>query len=471
MPYSYLLPILLVFVWYCLGRFIQPVGEFYASVVVPVGKVFLAVVEWLQAFRKAHETVYSKQPGLVVIVRLIALVFALAAIAGEAYSSAIAIPALFGNEAGAVDLPFPGLAVPAMAVLFFSLCSLFGILWLESSEYIPSEARLFEVPPGKVKGFRRFTIWTLIASLIATALYYVERKFFLLDPEGDITTYLQIAVFLFLGILVPCAGAVALWMVAVGLQAVVNILFSIAAFVASIAVEILDFVSVHFTRGRMSVRDKTVGVLVHRRGVYVDEEKDEVLPHPIEIGENLMREDIIGCFYGGSFGVQMQPIMEGKIQVLGAVGEIASSGVVSLYAQDEQTTSFGVNVSPTRTERTAILAASHSDEEANAHLLSRLGEKLIDVHLPLKSVPSSLLFFLDRDVLDSSSAMLKMVKRQLPFHTIAVVTMLDEKDVGKEAVRKGLRELVELYEQGVIATTFVFLVSQPICCCGQAQWW
>lgn len=461
MPYSYLLPILLVFFLYSLGRFIRPVGEFYASVFVPVGKVFLAVVEWLHAFRKAHETVYSKQPGLVVIVRLIALVFALAAIAGEAYSSLIAIPALFGNEADTVELPFPGLAMSAMAILFFALCSLFGILWLESSEYIPAEARLFEVPPGKAKGFHRFAIWTLIASLIATALYYVERKFFLLDPEGDITTYLQIAVFLFLGILVPCAGAVALWIVAVGLQAIVNILFSIAAFVASIFVEILDFLSVYFTRGRMSVHDETVGVLVRHRGVYVDEEKDEVLPHPIEIGENLMRENIIGCFYGGSFGVQIQPIMEEKIQALGAVGEIAASGAVSLYAQGEQMTSVGVNVSPTVAERTAILAASHTDEEANMYLLNRLGEKLIDVHLPLKSVPSSLLFFLDRDVLTSSSVMLKMVKRQLPFHTIAVITMLDEKDAGKEVVRKGLQELVELYEQGVIATTFVFSSRSP----------
>ncbi len=461
MPYSYLLPLLLIFLWYCLGRFILPVGEFYASVFVPVGKVFLAVVEWLQAFRKAHETVYSKQPGLVVIVRLIALVFALAAIGGEAYSSLIAIPALFGNEAGIVELPFPGLAVPAMAILFFALCSLFGLLWLESSEYIPAEARLFEVPPGKAKGFRRFAIWTLIASLIATALFYIERKFFLLDPEGDITTYLQIAVFLFLGILVPCAGAVALWIVAVGLQAVVNILFSIVAFVASIIVEILDFLSLHFTRGRMSVHDKTVGVLVHRRGVYVDEEKDEVLPHPIQIGENHMCKSSIGCYYGGPFGVQMHPLMNEKIQALGARGEIASSGAVSLYTQDQQMTSVGVNVSPTAAERTAILAASHTDEEANTHLLCRLGEKLIDVHLPLKSVPSSLLFFLDRDILTSSLEMLKMVKRQLPFHTIVVITMLDEKDVGKEAVRKGLQELVELYEQGVVTTIFVFSSRSP----------
>jgi hypothetical protein len=94
-------------------------------------------------------------------------------------------------------------------------------------------------------------------------------------------------------------------------------------------------------------------------------------------------------------------------------------------------------------------------------LLSRLGEKLIDVHLPLKSVPSSLLFFLDKDILTSSLEMLKMVKRQLPFHTIVVITMLDEKDVGKEAVRKGLHELVELYEQGVVTTIFVFSSRSP----------
>ena len=249
--------------------------------------------------------------------------------------------------------------------------------------------------------------------------------------------------------------------VAVGLQAVVNILFSIVAFVASIVVEILDFLSLHFTRGRLSVHDKTVGVLINRRGVYVDEEKDEVLPHQVQIGENSMCKSTIGCYYGGSFGMQMQPILHEKIRALGAEGEIASIGAVSLYSQDQQMTSVGVNVSPTPAERAAILAASHNDEEANTHLLGRLGEKLIDIHLPLKSIPSSLLFFLDRDVLTSASTMLKMVKRQLPFHTIAVITMLDEKDLGKEAVRKGLQELVELYEEGAVTTIFVFSSRSP----------
>ncbi len=461
MTYSYVLPIFLIFLWYCLGRFIRPVGEFYSLVFVPIGKVFLAVVEGLQAFRKAHETVYSKQPGLVVIVRLIALVFALAVIGGEAYSSLIAIPALFGNEAGVLELPFPGLAVPALGILFFALCSLFGLLWLESSEYIPAEARLFDVPPEKTRSFHRLATWILIVSLLATMLYYVERKFFLLDPNGDITTYLQIAVFTFLGMLVPCSGIVALWIVAVGLQAVVNLLFSIVAFVASIVVEILDFLSLHFTRGRLSVHDKTVGVLIHRRGMYVDEGKDEVLPHSVQIGEHSMCKSTIGCYYGGSFGMQMQPLLHEKIRALGAEGEIASIGAVSLYSHDQQMTSVGVNVSPTPAERAAILAASHNDEEANTHLLGRLGEKLIDIHLPLKSIPSSLLFFLDRDVLTSASTMFKMVKRQLPFHTIAVITMLDEKDLGKEAVRKGLQELVELYEEGVVTAIFVFSSRSP----------
>src|SRR6266851_5476277 len=105
MPYYVLLSMTILFLWYCLGRFIKPIGEFYATLFVGVGKVFLAVTNWLRPFRKAHESVYSKQPGLIVIVRLVALVFALFAIAGEAYSSLVAIPALFGRELGTVKLP------------------------------------------------------------------------------------------------------------------------------------------------------------------------------------------------------------------------------------------------------------------------------------------------------------------------------------------------------------------------------
>lgn len=457
MSYSYPLLVLLIFLCYCAGRFIQPIGEFYASVLlVPLGKLFLTIVERLQPFRKAHEDVHGRQPGLVVIVRLIALVSALGVIVGDGYSSLVAIPALFGSEAGTMKLPFPELAVPALALLFFSLCSMFGMLWLESSEYISLEVRLFDGPQARSKRFQRFATAMLITSLIATALYFIERKFFLLDPESDITTYLQLAVFLFMGILVPCGGAVALWIVAVGLQAIINILFSLATFVASIVVEILDFLSLHFTHGRMSIRDKAVR---HRR--YTDEEQGKVLPYSIEIGENVMREETISCCYVGPFGVQMQHIMEEKIRVLGAAEEIASSGVVNLYNPDEPLTSFGVNVSPDRAEREAIIAEANNDEEANTLLLRRLGEKLIDVHLPLKGIPALLLFFVDKDILVSSSEMLRTIKRQLKFQKIAIITMLDENDKKKEAIRKGLRELVELRKQGIIATTFVLSPRSP----------
>jgi hypothetical protein len=458
-PYAYALLVLLTFLCYCAGRFIQPVGEFYVSVIlIPLGKLFLAIVERLQSFKEAHEVAHNKQPGLVVIVRLIALVFALGVVVGEGYSSLIAIPALFGSEADTIKLPFPELAVPAMALLFFSLCAMFGMLWLESSEYIIPEARLFDGPRAKSKGFRLFATTMLITSLIATVLYYVERKFFLLDPESDITTYLQLTVFLFMGILVPCGGAVALWIVAVGLQAVINILFSIATFVASIIVEILDFLCLHFTHRRMSIHNKDKAV---RDSGQTDEGIDKVIPYSLEIGKNFMREETIGCYYVGPFGGKMQPIMEEKIRFLGAAEEIASSGVVNLYNPDEPLTAFGVNVSPNRTERDAIIAAANSDEEANVLLLRRLGEKLIDVHLPLRGIPALLLFFLDKEALTSSSEMLRMIKRQLKFQKIAIITMLDENDKEKEVVRKGLRELAELHEQGIIATTFVLSSRSP----------
>src|SRR5438128_555547 len=111
-----LFPVVSLFVWYCLGRFVRPIGDFYATLLVGVGKVCLAVANWLQVFSVRTPSAPGGRPGLGVIVRLIALVFALLVMVGEAFSSLVATPALFGTDLGAVRVPFPDLAAPALGI-------------------------------------------------------------------------------------------------------------------------------------------------------------------------------------------------------------------------------------------------------------------------------------------------------------------------------------------------------------------
>jgi hypothetical protein len=245
--HKYVLFIVIICVWYGLGRFIRPVGDLYATLLLAVGKVGRAVADWLTAFRVPTVSAPGGRPGLAVIVRLIALVFAVLVMVSEAYSSLVAAPALFGTDLGPVRVPFPELAVPALAVLFFALCSLFGICGLEAAGCLPAEARLFEVPPEGARVFRRFAFGSLGVSLIATALFYGERKFYLLNPTGDITTVLQILIFVMLGLLVPCAALVAVWMVAVGVQTVVSLVLGTVVFVATVVADVCELLARRFS--------------------------------------------------------------------------------------------------------------------------------------------------------------------------------------------------------------------------------
>lgn len=246
--HEYVLLVAIVCVWYGLGWFVRPIGDLYATLLTAVEKVGRAVADWLKAFSVPTEPgPPGVRPGLAVIVRLVALVFAVLVIVGEAYSSLVAAPALFGTDLGPVKVPFPELAAPALAVLFFALCSTFGICALEAAGCLPAEARFFEVPRERAGLFRWFAFGSLGASLGATALFYAERKFYLLNPTGDITTVMQILIFVMLGILVPCAAPVAVWMFAVGVQTVVRLVLATVVFAATVVADGCEFLARHFS--------------------------------------------------------------------------------------------------------------------------------------------------------------------------------------------------------------------------------
>jgi hypothetical protein len=283
-----------LFVLYCAGRFLRPAGDFYVLLFSATGNICRAVKQGLERFSASPLSAQSKHPGLAVTARLVGLVLGLTVLAGEFFSSYAASQTLFGNAIRAAQLPMGGLAGPAVAVLIFAMCAVFGIGMLEAAEWVPPEVRIFDVPQGKRKAFQWFSACALAASVVAMALFYAERSFYLLDSTGDITVALQIATFVLLGPLAGVAALVGLWMVIVGLQALVQLLLITVAFVATLLGAVAESSGEHF----------------RRPGGHGSEQGDALPAHPVEKGEVSMNQQCVGLYFGGNVGAQMCSFMQ-----------------------------------------------------------------------------------------------------------------------------------------------------------------
>ena len=422
---------------YCAGRFLRPVGDFYVFVFSATGNICRAVKPWLERFSASPLSAQSKHPGLAVIARLVGLVVGVMVVAGEFVSSYAAISTLFGKDIAAPRLP-PGLVGPALAVLIFAMCAVFGIGMLEAAEWVPPEVRIFDVPQGKRKAFQWFSACALGASVVAMALFYAERAFYVLDSTGDITVAFQIATFVLLGPLAGVASLVAFWMVILGLQALVQLVLTIVSCAATVLGAVAEVSGEHF----------------RRPGVRGSEQGD-VTPAPLaEKGEASMNQQCVGVYSGGNSGARMYSFMPPALKRLHADHLVGSSGGVNVDRRVDWV-SVGRDVSPSRAEQERIQAGAVNAEQGYTEIFNRLGAAVFDANLPLSSIGSSLWFFLDGEILPFAVEMLRGVKRQLPYRAIAVVTQIDNSDRHSETTRNGLRALRELWQEGVIATTFV----------------
>ncbi len=432
-------------VLYCAGRFLRPAQDFYVLVFSATQTICRALKRWLdERFSASPLSAQSKHPGLAVTARLVGLVVALMVIAGEFVSSYAAIPTLFGKDIGAARLPMGGLAGPALAVLMFAMCAVFGIGMLEAAEWVPPEVRIFDVPQGRRKAFQWFSAGALGASVVAMALFYAERSFYLLDPQGDITVALQIATFVVLGLLVGPAGLVGFWMVIVGLQGLVQLVMTTVSCAATVLGAVAEGLGEHF----------------RRPGVHGSEPGDATPAPPGEKGEASMSQQCVGLYAGGDFGGRMFSFMQPALKRLHADHLVGSGGGVN-FDRLVEPWSVGRDVSPSRAEQARIQAGAVSVEQGYTEIFNRLGVAVFDANLPLSSIGSSLWFFLDPEVLPFAIEMLRGVKRQLPYRAIAVVTQVDTSDRRSETTRNGLRTLRELWEEGVVATTFVVSTRSP----------
>jgi len=138
-----------------------------------------------------------------------------------------------------------GLGNVAMAGLFISIPTLFGACWLE--KYIPEEARLFQVPTEHAQKFERFIKIALVVSIVNIVSFYTLRPFYLANPDSGATALLQLITFVLLGLIVPCVGVVALYILAIGLQTVISLPLTLVWFAVSAGVDTCEFIHKYFT--------------------------------------------------------------------------------------------------------------------------------------------------------------------------------------------------------------------------------
>src|SRR6266567_8508545 len=242
----FLLPVLLFVILYFLGR-IKPIGDMYAFLFRLIDKVLASVDTWLSPFQPDKKQ-SSKYAGLRAIILIIALILAVVALTAEAQNTLQALTALWGDEsAGAMVLP-NFFYRSSTAWLFISVCSLFGGCWLEETlQAVPDEAKIFNI--GKENtSFRRFISFSFFLSLFATACFYALRPFFLDHPHSNITHLLQVLTFISLGLLVPLAGVIAVFILGLGLHAVLSVLLTLVSMAVSLGADVCKEIAMHFTK-------------------------------------------------------------------------------------------------------------------------------------------------------------------------------------------------------------------------------
>ena len=238
-----LLPAFTFVVLYLVGRIplLDQVYIFFCGLLsIPLQDI----ADLLTVFKEKQLAGENKYPGLRSIVLLFALVFVGIAVIADSYTALDAVRALFGD----VNIPLPSLPPLfgySMGFLYVSLTVIFGGLYLDTKKFIVLEARIFtisnEEDERKFSKFIGNCFWLAVA---ATVAFFVDRWGFLND--SPITPLFQFITFLLIGILMPLLGMFSLYMLALGVQVVLSLVFTCAWFVASVSSHCLEYTHKHY---------------------------------------------------------------------------------------------------------------------------------------------------------------------------------------------------------------------------------
>src|SRR5712691_5397667 len=170
---------------YFLG-IIKPIGRFYALLLIPPGKLCVALSDLLAPFDVKRKKSESTYPGLRTIVLLIALCFAVVALASDGYNTLQALPAIW-PDANFTPPDLPPVFSYSMGWLFLSLPALTGMIWLEQKKAVALEVQIFTVPQAFQRKFERFIFLTFVLSLLASLAFNALKPSFTADSTSVVT--------------------------------------------------------------------------------------------------------------------------------------------------------------------------------------------------------------------------------------------------------------------------------------------
>jgi hypothetical protein len=242
---TWLLLLLASIVVYFVGLW-SPVGRLLAFVCILIGKPLLRLESLLEVFKDKLMSSDSTHIGLRTVVVEVAGILASTVFGAETFNSFQALTSLYGNSVA--NLPsLPAVLNYAMGALFLACPALLGVVWLEIIEAVPGETRMFSRIPDKYQGiFQALVKWGLILSCIDSVLYYALRPLFLANPDSGVVLLLQFVVFVILGLVLPLASILALFILSVSIQTLIALFLALLWLVVSSLTDMCDFLSRYF---------------------------------------------------------------------------------------------------------------------------------------------------------------------------------------------------------------------------------
>src|SRR5260221_11845795 len=231
--------VLIFAIVFFVGR-IPPLGKMYATVFILIGKVLLRIEQWIEPFDTARRVNKSKNPGLRTIILMFFCFLALAAGTAETFNTLQSLNALF-TDANIALPALPGVLNFSMGLLFLAVPALTGSGYIEIKKALPEEAKLFVVPETHAQKFERYIVSTFVLSVITSIAFYTLKAVYLASPDSNGTHLLQIVALIMLGVSLPLSGAIILYVLCLGISAVVGLLLTIVWFLAATLTDVCDF--------------------------------------------------------------------------------------------------------------------------------------------------------------------------------------------------------------------------------------
>jgi len=417
---------------------------------------------------------------------LIGFCIGLLILAGESIQVLEVLPSLF--QAATVSLP--PIAELSSAALFICCSALFGDIVLECW--------------GKVRGVGLFqnmgkpsrwivgslAMLLLIFSDLVNGYFYIFRAEILAHKA---TTGMTVYILGGLGLEVSAVAPFALLAVKEGSPAVVATLLWFAEktcqavhAIATFIPDLLDTLALHLSGGTIGVYGKQIerdphkypvlfgksnavqpgqpGALALAASFDATSDTEEIVPvETTQVQEvNMSKPDNVSIILVGTCGSRIRPFVVQKIEQLHAKDSILSSGYLDLTMNHVQTTLPDIeDISLLPGERFASSLHGKNEGETYQTALNRIGDKLVETHLPYRATPSALIFVIDAKLLVYAIDMLESVKRRLPLHSLIVVTSVSDLDLANSTVHTGIGDLMSLHGEDMLETVIVTSPRSP----------